>query len=591
MLEELSVFDMPFTDLPLLPSGLLGLQVSWMPGMQWLPQMPLGLTYLWVTFMPDLLSLPLLPGTVQSLMLQEDPGLQALPDLPISLVSLYLIDCDGIGCLPTLPAGLQVLTVYSSTIDCLPAPLGPFVFADLSFDPSTICIAPCDPMTPLLGGRVFHDLNANGSWDPFEPPLPGAVVTVAPGGLYGSTDSTGGYLFTLPPGNFDLTAGCMVPYPQSSSPAMHSHTLVLPTEVDTSDRFGIWLEPGHHDLAAAISATAARPGFDNVLHLVITNLGTEPVDGTVTLDRDADQLWVAASVAPNSIAGQQAVWNVPVLDVGASWHATITLTTPVGTALGTPIDHDLNVSANLPDEVPGNDQSSVSDVVVGSYDPNDKHVVPEELTLSDLLTGEPVVYTIRFQNTGTAPASFVEILDTLNTFLQWPTVRFVAASHPCTWELRNGILRFRFDPIILPDSVSDEPASHGFVRFGIVPAATLVPGTVVPNRAHIYFDYNEPVVTDPAVFTITLPTAVPDQRTDGMVAFPVPAHDLLWVAIPGAPGSIVELDLMDLSGRKLRTMVMPRDHCAVDIRDLSAGTYLLRARSSMEAWTAHFIKE
>jgi hypothetical protein len=64
------------------------------------------------------------------------------------------------------------------------------------------------------------------------------------------------------------------------------------------------------------------------------------------------------------------------------------------------------------------------------------------------------------------------------------------------------VLTIRFDNILLPDSTSDEPNSHGVVKYTLHLRGGLAPGTAIPNTAAIYFDFNDPVVTN-EVLSIT----------------------------------------------------------------------------------------
>lgn len=58
------------------------------------------------------------------------------------------------------------------------------------------------------------------------------------------------------------------------------------------------------------------------------------------------------------------------------------------------------------------------------------------------------------------------------------------------------VLKFRFPDIMLPDSDISEPASHGFIQFSVSQKADNPLGTVIENTAGIYFDFNEPVITN-----------------------------------------------------------------------------------------------
>ncbi|MCB0566149.1 MAG: T9SS type A sorting domain-containing protein [Phaeodactylibacter sp.] len=136
---------------------------------------------------------------------------------------------------------------------------------------------------------------------------------------------------------------------------------------------------------------------------------------------------------------------------------------------------------------------------IGSYDPNDKRANPKGFGAGQFI--EPntdIEYHIRFQNTGSDTAFTVRIMDQLAEALDITTVRPGASSHPYSFNIRPGRwLEFRFDNILLPDSDTNEPASHGFVKFRVAQLPGLPDSTTIQNRAAIYFDFNEPVITYP----------------------------------------------------------------------------------------------
>jgi hypothetical protein len=67
-------------------------------------------------------------------------------------------------------------------------------------------------------------------------------------------------------------------------------------------------------------------------------------------------------------------------------------------------------------------------------------------------------------------------------------------------------MKFYFPNILLPDSNINEPRSHGFVGFRIRPHLPLLPGDEITNIANIYFDFNPPVITEPSVLTVPVPS-------------------------------------------------------------------------------------
>ena len=134
--------------------------------------------------------------------------------------------------------------------------------------------------------------------------------------------------------------------------------------------------------------------------------------------------------------------------------------------------------------------------VVNSYDPNMKEVYPGNV---DPEYKNWFNYTIHFQNTGTAQAFNIRLEDTLDSRLDLETFEVIESSHPNFVDMRGRKLKFYFKDIMLPDSFSDEAGSKGFVSYRIKPVAGLQKGTKLYNTAYIYFDYNEPVVTNTTV--------------------------------------------------------------------------------------------
>ena len=150
----------------------------------------------------------------------------------------------------------------------------------------------------------------------------------------------------------------------------------------------------------------------------------------------------------------------------------------------------------LGDESPFIDEDCQENI--GSFDPNDKTGYPKGFCAAHYTRADQdIEYLIRFQNTGTDTAFNIVIQDTLSSFFDPETVRPGAASHDVDFELLgNGVIRFSFDNIMLPDSNVNEAASHGFVKFLVSQKANNPPGTLLENQAAIYFDFNEPVFTN-----------------------------------------------------------------------------------------------
>lgn len=145
-----------------------------------------------------------------------------------------------------------------------------------------------------------------------------------------------------------------------------------------------------------------------------------------------------------------------------------------------------------------NTESTDCQPLIGSFDPNDKQAFPEGYGPEHYIeAGVDLEYHIRFQNTGTDTAFTVVIRDTISDHLDMASLLQGTSSHPYRLEIINGnVLKFTFNDILLPDSTTNEPGSHGFVKFKIGQQANLPLGTTIFNSAGIYFDFNEPIITN-----------------------------------------------------------------------------------------------
>ncbi len=222
-------------------------------------------------------------------------------------------------------------------------------------------------------------------------------------------------------------------------------------------------------------------------------------------------------------------------------------------------------------------------VVVGSYDPNDKSAVPTGYGNDHTIrANESIEYKIRFQNTGTDTAFRVVIVDTLSTLLDPFTLEAGASSHAYRLQAyAGGIVHFVFDPIILPDSIHNEAASHGFVQFRIAQKPDLPDGTVIENTASIYFDSNDPVLTNTVHHTIGRPYVALKSQTPHVPGvevslMPNPFQEQTVVEVQGKAIRNGMLSLYDSQGRLVRRQNMPDNRTILYRQDLKAGLYFFQ---------------
>lgn len=217
---------------------------------------------------------------------------------------------------------------------------------------------------------------------------------------------------------------------------------------------------------------------------------------------------------------------------------------------------------------------------IGSFDPNDKQAVPKGYGENHLLRANTDIdYTIRFQNTGTDTAFTVVIRDTLSPFLDPQSVRPGVGSHPYSFSMLDGnILVFRFDNILLPDSNVNEVASHGFIKFNVAQKPDNPNGTIIDNAAAIYFDFNEPVITNVVSHTIGENFIISQTTQPGAAALPLkiypnPATEQATFEIPGGVLS-GQFQLSNSTGQLLYSEIFNSAQYRLRAKGLNAGIYL-----------------
>lgn len=225
----------------------------------------------------------------------------------------------------------------------------------------------------------------------------------------------------------------------------------------------------------------------------------------------------------------------------------------------------------------------------GSFDPNDKQAFPAGMGEHHLLEpGTDIEYLIRFQNTGTDTAFSIVIVDILPGQLRAATVRPGASSHPYSFSMTGDVLKFRFDQIALPDNKTNEPQSHGFVKFRVAQRPDIAIGTTIENKAQIYFDFNDPIETNTTFHTIgrvvSTATVSPSANALPVRISPNPAKDAIsfhWSnAISG------QFVLTDALGHRMLESVVTGNHFKLERKHLPAGVYYYQIISATATLSA-----
>lgn len=584
-LRDLNCNNNLLTALPALPYGLNHLSCGNNQITQ-LPPLPSTLDDLDCQA-NQLTSLPALPDTLSQLTCRENP-LTSLPDLPSFLFSTLSCGSSALTCLPVLPNSLVHLYCSNTNVTCLPnVPLNLILNESSLGFPIIVCnvnTAPCPIQQAAFSGYIFHDDDGDGARDPGEPPFLMGVAQAMPGMDLTAPAPDGHYVLPVDSGTHVLQGRPLLYCLNTTEPA----TVTLGAmEVDTLRDLGYQMIPGVHDLTVDAMGIFPRQGVDTETWITVRNVGTEPASAEVTFSLDPGVLWVSSALTPDMVTGNLAQWSIE-LAPWETWSTAVTYHTPYTVPESTIIEHTLTATQAMPDTTPQNNVFVQESWVIHSCDPNDKAVTPVELSIEEGAVGDTLEYLVRFQNVGTAPALRVVITDTLSELLRWNTIELVNTSHTCTWYLHDGVLHVVFDPILLPDSTSDEPASHGAVKFTMRTIPGLAPGTIVENSANIYFDFNEPVITNTATCTVADDAGITESGQTAPIIWPNPASDVLMVTMSGP---VTTVDVLDLSGRCVLHSTARGQVAHMDVRSLAPGQYIVRAMSNERIQCARFTKQ
>ncbi len=225
------------------------------------------------------------------------------------------------------------------------------------------------------------------------------------------------------------------------------------------------------------------------------------------------------------------------------------------------------------------DGATVCDLVRNSYDPNDKTGYPAGEGSEHLISkNDRLKYRIRFQNTGNDTAYKVVVRDTLPDFLDELTVDIGISSHPLRFERHGNELIFVFDPIALVDSATNVEASQGFVEFYINQRANNPDYYTINNSAAIYFDFNEPIITNTYTYNISPLVGIEQAEVKNFEIYPNPGKDILNIKL-GSNSEMKNNDLYvrisEFSGRLIILDTRRSDFISLNVSDLSSGLYFV----------------
>jgi len=527
----------------------------------------------------------------------------------VSVSTISILDNDVSGSAPILPNQVQITssnlpTGFSfnndGTINVLPGtPAGDYTFS------YTICEAlegTCSTATATVhvisDGLLLHafvDSNDNGVQDTGEQNFAlgqfhydlnnsGNITTV--------TSSTGSYLIneSNPANSYDFSFTIDSDYAAQYNLTTASYANISYVSGITAYNFPVTEVP-FNDLSIVIYnfLNGPRPGFTYKNNVVYTNNGTQPMSGTVTFTHDNLLSISSVSQSGTVATGNGFTYDFTNLLPHQSRNIIVTMQVPTipTVALGGLLTNTVSVTTPPDDIIPENNASTITQMIVGSYDPNEKtESHGGKIVFADFAADDFLTYTIQFENTGTFSAENVKVVDVLDSQLDETSVRMLNASSEYTLAREGNMLTWHLNGIDLPPSVTDTEIGHGYVTFKVKPKPGFALGDIIPNTASIYFDFNPPIVTIPCLtqFVNTLTT---DGFTFGALRYyPNPVKNTLTISNNSPIDSIV---ITSVLGQEV--LRQTANTTEVDLSKLADGIYFVKATSGKQTKTFKIIKE
>jgi uncharacterized repeat protein (TIGR01451 family) len=418
--------------------------------------------------------------------------------------------------------------------------------------------------------------------------------------VYGKVKSGIGYIRPL-----DINGETYIYYPKDSTDislivntklmeVCQDHYQIQDFTPDDSITFNVKVFKECADLQVGLSTFLLRRCFENQYSGFIKNDGNEKlVDGKVHITLDKYFNFISSNLAVISYNHPDLILKVPNLGPNENANFHIKFELDCSAALGeehcisafTEAKNDCNIdSSSIYIECREN---------IGSYDPNDKSIFVSGLKNSDYETkDDKIEYLIRFQNTGTDTAFNVRIEDKISQFFDINSIKPTVASHDFDWEIKpDRILVVYFNNIQLVDSFTNEEGSNGFVKFEIKMANNMKLGDTLVNEAFIFFDYNDPIVTNKVKTVYNSLNKVQDfNRRKKITAMPNPTTGIFKITCDINNNEPCIINIFNLEGELIFSKKSSTSTLNLNIETLPPSIYIVQVLTKDNKYTTKVIK-
>lgn len=414
-----------------------------------------------------------------------------------------------------------------------------------------------------IRGTVYDDRNNNCVMGANEIKLGGGYVKyVASSTTWSSVHSNGTYDITLPVGINNGNVQFINPYGyyyinwgSVTCPASGNIPVTFPNfnpTIQANKNFGLTMNDTCARVGSSIYMGGSRPCFDQSTYTNVFNFSPYTAYNVVTEITLDNRLTVNyVSMPATTVNGNVYTYmfdSIPAFQNKSIYFNTaVACNAVVGDSLYSKINTTFSPSACVDSLWSFDDYKRRLTL---SYDPNNKETVSHET--AQIAATDVLDYVINFQNTGTDTAFTVTLIDTLPAQLIPTSLIPLNSSHNYTYYLMaNNVVKFLFHNINLPDSATNQEGSKGFISFRIKQTPNNPQGTIIKNKAGIYFDYNAPIITNYTHNIISLVTSEVQPYTEGDVkVMPNPFSDVTrFVFTNKSKNTKATISIFDVTGK------------------------------------------
>lgn len=466
-------------------------------------------------------------------------------------------------------------------------------FGTLGKHVSPYCTFPPGGDYNTITGSLIFDSDGNGNCEAPDLRLPFMKINTTDYLNFNNssyTDEEGNYIFFTQAGIFPLSL--QVENADFFQPLSENARGYFPLLNNTTQTINICISRKgfYPDLEVVISPIVpAIPGETATYKLVYRNKGNQTLSGFVNFNFDdarMDLLNTIPQTSTHSVGHLGFTYDnlMPfetreiLIDMAINSSSSLNNVT-----IGDTLTFSAIIKDNQQvDAKPEDNYYELNQLVVNSHDSN--YILCLEgdvIGMEDV--GKELHYLIHFTNTGMYPAENVVVtLDIDPEKYDISSVSLLDTSHPVKARMISDKIEVFFQSRM-------DTGGHGNILLMMRTNEDLSEGDYVKTRAQIYFDYHYPVRTGEATTFIEgiMATADPNLNAS-VIIYPNPVKDQFKVS---SENQIKSIEIFDMSGRLLKTLLVNGKESTQDIRSLNNGIYVLRIHTDKGIVVQKLIKD